>query len=108
MLLILKVWKLLLTIQIVDKMGYFRTCESNKLNTGQSACPITYADVIGAIIASKGVKLPAELTREKFEELCHADRPERIYPIGILPILQKWRRTTSEYRGIWCTFCYRA
>ena len=40
-------------------MGYFRTCESNKLNTGQSACPITYADVIGAIIASKGVKLPA-------------------------------------------------
>ena len=83
MLLILKVWKLLLTIQIVDKMGYFRTCESNKLNTGQSACPITYADVIGAIIASKGVKLPAELTREKFEELCHADRPERIYPIGI-------------------------
>lgn len=64
-------------------MRSIRTCEESKLNTGQSFCPINYAELIGAVIVPKGVKLPDDLTREKFEELCHADRLTRIYPIGL-------------------------
>lgn len=62
-------------------MRSIRTCESALLNTGGSACQIDWGRVKGCIIVERGQKLPAELTKEKLEELCHADRPGRIYPI---------------------------
>jgi len=37
-------------------------------------------------LTEHGVKLPADITGEKLLELCHADRPGRIYPI--LPFLE--------------------
>lgn len=56
------------------------------MNTGGSACSIDWKKVKGAIIVEPGVKLPDEITGEKLLELCHADRPGRIYPI--LPFLE--------------------
>lgn len=56
------------------------------MNTGSSACSIDWKKVKGAILAEHGVKLPADITGEKLLELCHADRPGRIYPI--LPFLE--------------------
>lgn len=62
-------------------MRNIRTCESALLNTGGSTCQIDWGRVKGCIIVEKGQKLPAELTKETLEELCHADRPGRVYPI---------------------------
>lgn len=62
-------------------MRNIRTCESALLNTGGSACQIDWGKIKGCIIVEKGQKLPAELTKDKLEELCHADRPGRVYPI---------------------------
>lgn len=66
-------------------MRNIRTCESAQLNTGGSMCQIDWGKIKGSILVAKGQKLPAELTKDKLLELCHADRPERIYPI--LPIV---------------------
>ncbi|WP_300700997.1 hypothetical protein [Bacteroides sp.] len=63
-----------------------RTCESAQLNTGGSMCQIDWGKIKGAILMEHGQKLPAELTKDKLLELCHADRPERIYPI--LPFVE--------------------
>lgn len=62
-------------------MRKIRTCKSSLLNTGGSACKIDWAKVKGAIMVEHGTKLPADITGEKLVELCHADRPDRIYPI---------------------------
>lgn len=62
-------------------MRKIRTCTSANLNTGVSACHLEPEKVKGAILVPRGVKLPAELKGDKLKELCHADRPERIYPI---------------------------
>ena len=58
-----------------------RTCDSAEMNTGGSACSVDWGKIKGAIIVEHGKKLPADLTPEKLAELCHADRPDRIYPI---------------------------
>lgn len=58
-----------------------RTCDSAEMNTGGSACSVDWGKIKGAIIVEHGKKLPADLTPEKLAELCHADRPERIYPV---------------------------
>lgn len=58
-----------------------RTCKGNALTTGKSACPYDPEKIIGAIIAPRGFKLPADLDGEKLEELAHADRVNRIMPI---------------------------
>ena len=63
-----------------------RTCTGANLNTGTSKCPLTPEKVKGAILVPHGTKLPADLTAEKVKELCHADRPDRIYPI--LPFVE--------------------
>lgn len=63
-----------------------RTCKGSQLNTGGSACKIDWGKVKGAILVAHGVKLPADITGETLAELCHADRPGRIYPI--LPFLE--------------------
>lgn len=62
-------------------MRKLRTCKGAQFNTGGSACKIDWEKVIGAIMVEPGTKLPSDLTREKLSELCHADRPGRIYPI---------------------------
>lgn len=59
-----------------------RTCKGNALSTGVSACPYDRDKIIFAIVVAHGVKLPADITGDTIEELCHADRPERIMPIG--------------------------
>ncbi len=58
-----------------------RTCDSAEMNTGGSACSVDWGKIKGAIIVEHGKKLPAELTPGKLAELCHADRPDRIYPV---------------------------
>lgn len=58
-----------------------RSCESSQMNTGGSACKIDWGKVKGIILVEHGIKLPEDLTAEKMAELCHADRPNRIYPI---------------------------
>lgn len=63
-----------------------RNCTGSNLNTGVSKCHLDPEKVKGAILVPHGVKLPAELTATKAKELCHADRPERIYPI--LPFVE--------------------
>lgn len=62
-------------------MRKIRTCKSARLNTGSSACKIDWGKVKGAILTEHGTKLPADITGDKLTELCHADRPGRIYPI---------------------------
>lgn len=63
-----------------------RTCTGSDLNTGVSKCHLNPEKVKGAILVPHGTKLPAEFTDTKAKELCHADRPERIYPI--LPFVE--------------------
>ena len=67
-------------------MRKIRTCKNAQMNTGSSACKIDWGKVKGAIIVEHGIKLPEEITGEVLAELCHADRPNRIYPI--LPFLE--------------------
>lgn len=64
-------------------MRKIRNCNSTKLNTGVSKCQIDFAKIKGAIIVEKGVKLPEDLTGEKLEELCHAERPNRAMPVFV-------------------------
>lgn len=57
-----------------------RECKSAAINTGSSMCPIDWGKVRGAILVEPGTVL-SDFAKEKLEELCHADRPKRIYPI---------------------------
>lgn len=59
-----------------------RECGSTSgFNTGMSYCPLQPDKVAGVILVIHGKKLPKELTAEALEEACHADYPDRIYPI---------------------------
>ena len=62
-------------------MKKLRNCVNAQLNTGGSACGIDWGKVKGAILVEHGQKLPSLLTAEAFAAACHANRPERIYPI---------------------------
>lgn len=62
-------------------MRKLRKCASAQLNTGISKCPPEFGKMKGAIIVKSGLKLPADLTGDKLEELAHADTPNRIYGI---------------------------
>jgi len=90
-------------------MRKIRTCKGARMNTGSSACVIDWKKVKGAILVEHGVKLPADITGEKLLELCHADRPGRLYPI--LPFLEYAKNGgepqvnaigygSSEYNGL--------
>lgn len=63
-------------------MRKIRTCAGTRINSGSSACKIDWAKVKGAILVEPGTKLPDDITGEKLAEMCHADRPNRIYPIS--------------------------
>lgn len=59
-----------------------RTCGSeNPMVTGAAKCPITPQYIKALILTHHGVKLPADITAEEIEKACHADYPNRIYPI---------------------------
>ena len=62
-------------------MRKIRNCTSAQLNTGGSACRINWDKILGAILVEPGKKLPADITVDALMEACHADRPDRIYPI---------------------------
>lgn len=62
-------------------MRPLRKCNSGQLNTGVSKCAPDFGKMMAAIIVSPGKKLPAVLNKETFEQLIHADVPERIYGI---------------------------
>ena len=61
---------------------YLRSCGNANMNTGSSACKVDWGHVKGAILVEHGQKLPENLTPESLAQLCHADRPQRIYPIA--------------------------
>lgn len=62
-------------------MRELRTCDTARFNTGVSKCPPDFGKMLGAILVDYGVKLPAELTADKLEELAHASGNNRVYGI---------------------------
>lgn len=63
-------------------MSKYRTCAGmSTFNTGNSVCPLDPGKVKAIILMTSGQKLPADLKAEDLEVLCHADRPNRIYPL---------------------------
>lgn len=64
-------------------MRKLRKCASAQLNTGVSKCAPEFGKMKGAILVEPGTKLPASLTAETLEQLAHANRPGRVYGIGI-------------------------
>lgn len=60
-----------------------RPCGSTSgFNTGITYCPLQPDKVAGIVLTIHGKKLPKELTAETLETACHADYPDRIYPIS--------------------------
>lgn len=63
-------------------MSKYRTCAGmSTFNTGNSVCPLDPGKVKAIILMTSGQKLPTDLTAAELEKLCHADRPNRIYPL---------------------------
>lgn len=59
-----------------------RNCGSTSgFNTGMNYCPLQPDKVAGVILTIHGKKLPKDMTADSLEEACHADYPDRIYPI---------------------------
>lgn len=50
-------------------------------NTGSSVCVLDPGKVKAIILTIHGHKLPEEKTADAIEAACHADRPDRIFPI---------------------------
>lgn len=50
-------------------------------NTGNSVCVLDPGKIKAIILTMHGYKLPKTLSAESLEAACHADRPERIFPI---------------------------
>jgi hypothetical protein len=60
----------------------YRECPgTSRFNTGNSKCILDPDKIKAIILTIHGYKLPKDLTPESIEAACHADRPERIYPI---------------------------
>lgn len=63
-------------------MSKYRVCQgSANLNTGNSVCPLVPDKVKAIILTAHGKKLPGDLNAESLQAACHADRPDRIFPI---------------------------
>lgn len=58
-----------------------RTCSSSTLNTGKSACPIPFGKVKEIILAPQDYVLDDDITGAALLTACHADLPNRIFPI---------------------------
>lgn len=60
----------------------FRKCPGlATFNTGNSVCVFDPGKIKAIILTIHGHKLPKTYSAEKFEEACHADRPDRIFPL---------------------------
>ena len=62
-------------------MRNIRSCIGNAFATGQSACQIDFGKIKAIILVNHGKTLGSSLTKGAFETMCHADLPNRIYPI---------------------------
>ncbi len=62
-------------------MRKIRNCNDKKLATGKSGCQIDFGKIKALIIVPHGKTLGSSLTQGSFETKCHADLPNRIYPI---------------------------
>lgn len=52
-----------------------------QFNTGTSKCLLDPGKVKAIILTMHGYKLPANATAESLEAACHADRPDRLFPV---------------------------
>ena len=60
----------------------FRTCPGlAEFNTGKSVCPLDPGKIKAVILTMHGQKLPETMSAEELGKSCHADRPNRIFPI---------------------------
>ncbi|WP_196065220.1 hypothetical protein, partial [Bacteroides cellulosilyticus] len=50
-------------------------------NTGNSVCVLDPGKIKAIILTIHGHKLPETYSAEEFEKACHADRPDRIFPL---------------------------
>ena len=62
-------------------MRQIRKCAGNSLATGKSGCQIDFGKIKAIILVAPGTTLGNTFTKGMFEEKCHADLPDRIYPI---------------------------
>lgn len=63
-------------------MKKYRDCGSEIFNTGSSKCPFVPDYVKAIILTPEDMVIKDDDLEEKLEEMIHADRPGRIYPIG--------------------------
>lgn len=63
-------------------MKKYRDCGSEIFNTGSSKCPFAPDYVKAIILTPEDMVIKDDELEEKLEEMIHADRPGRIYPIG--------------------------
>ena len=62
-------------------MRKIRNCIGITLATGKSGCQIDFGKIKAVILVEHGKTLGSSLTKGSFETMCHADAPNRIYPI---------------------------
>lgn len=62
-------------------MRIIRNCIGNSLATGKSGCQIDFGKIKAVILVLHGKTLGSNLTKGQFETMCHADLPNRIFPI---------------------------
>ena len=65
-------------------MRKIRNCMGINLATGKSACQIDFGKIKAVILVPHGSNLGNTFTKGVFEEKCHADVPNRIYPIATI------------------------
>ena len=63
-------------------MKKYRDCGSEIFNTGSSKCPFVPDYVKVIILTPEDMVIKDDELEEKIEEMIHANRPVRIYPIG--------------------------
>lgn len=62
-------------------MRNIRNCEGLNLETGHSACQVDFGRIKAIILVPHGKTLGTTFAAGTFETMCHADVPNRIYPI---------------------------
>lgn len=62
-------------------MRQTRSCEGITLDTGRSACPVDFGRIKAIILVPHGKTMGKNFTKGSFQTMCHADYPNRIYPI---------------------------
>lgn len=65
-------------------MKKYRDCGSETFNTGSSKCPFVPDFIKAIILTPADMVIKDEEIETKLYELAHGDRPDRIYPIGII------------------------